>query len=132
MLDSNACVQCIRRRGNPLVRSRLATHLTAEIVLCSVVVGELRYGAERSANPAREHALIDAFVAPYDSIPHDDVTAGVYAAIRRTLEARGERIGPYDLQIAAIAIAQNLILVTHNTKEFSRVPGLILEDWEIP
>lgn len=132
LLDSNACVQCTRRRGNPLVRSRLATHPPAEIVLCSVGVGELRYGAERSVNPARESALIDAFAAPYVCIPYDDMAAGVYATIRRNLETRGERIGPYDLQIAAIALANNLILVTHNTKEFSRVPGLTLEDWEIP
>jgi tRNA(fMet)-specific endonuclease VapC len=132
LLDSNACVQCLRRRGNPLVPRRLAAHPPADIVLCSVVLGELRYGAERSAAPAREQALIDAFIAPYISLPFDDTAARIYAEIRAILAVSGIPIGPYDLQIAAIALANNLILVTHNTKEFSRVPGLNLEDWEIP
>lgn len=132
LLDSNACLQCLRRRGNPLVPHRLAAHPPADVVLCSVVLGELWYGAERSAAPAREHALINAFAAPYLSLPFDDTAARIYARVRRDLEVRGMPIGPYDLQIAAIALANNLILVTHNTKEFSRVPGLTLEDWEIP
>lgn len=97
-----------------------------------MVLGELRYGAERSAAPAREHALIDAFTAPYLSLPFDDAAARIYAEIRAILAAAGTPIGPYDFQIAAIALAHDLILVTHNTKEFSRVPGLNLEDWEIP
>ena len=65
------------------------------------------------------------------SLPFDDAAASVYAIIRAHLESAGTPIGPYDLQIAAIALANGLTLVTHNTREFSRVPGLLLEDWEV-
>jgi tRNA(fMet)-specific endonuclease VapC len=107
-------------------------HPSVEIALCSVVSAELWYGAERSHNPTREHARVDAFVGQFDSLPFDTDAARIYARIRHHLATLGLPIGPYDLQIAAIALAHNLILVTHNTTEFSRVPGLTQEDWEIP
>ena len=65
-------------------------------------------------------------------LPFDKAAANVHAQIRVHLERLGQVIGPYDLLIAAIALANNLTLVTHNTNEFSRVPGLVIEDWEIP
>jgi tRNA(fMet)-specific endonuclease VapC len=65
------------------------------------------------------------------SLPFDGVVAETYGRIRVQLEALGTPIGPNDLQIAAIALANNLILVTHNTREFSRVSGLRYEDWEV-
>lgn len=131
LLDTNVCIAYLRGK-NPLVRQRFALHPAADITLCSVVVGELRHGAEKGANPAAEHAKVDAFAAPYVSHPFDDAAAAVYGTIRHALEAAGQVIGPYDLQIAAIALARHLTLVTHNTAEFSRVPGLALEDWEVP
>ena len=69
---------------------------------------------------------------PYLSLPFDDAAADVHARVRRHLESLGAPIGPYDLLIAAIALANGCTLVTHNTNEFSRVPGLSLEDWEAP
>lgn len=66
------------------------------------------------------------------SLPFDDKAAEQYAAIRRHLETLGLPIGPYDLQIAAIALVHGCTLVTHNQAEFSRVPRLLLEDWETP
>jgi tRNA(fMet)-specific endonuclease VapC len=63
-------------------------------------------------------------------LPFDDEAAVVHAAIRRHLEAAGTPIGPYDSQIAAIALVHGLTVVTHNTAEFARVPELKLEDWE--
>jgi tRNA(fMet)-specific endonuclease VapC len=132
LLDTNACVHCLRKKGNPLVPARLGTHPPSDIALCSVVVGELHYGAEGSANPAKEHAQVDAFAAPYVSLTFDDAAARIYGQIRHDLESRGLAIGANDYLVAAIALAHNLILVTHNTAEFSRVAGLVLEDWEIP
>lgn len=132
LLDTNACVQCLRTKGNPLVPARLATHPPGDIALCSVVVAELRYGAERSADPPKEHARIDAFVSQFVSLPFDDAAARIFGTVRHTLTAAGQKIGPYDTLIAAIALAHNLTLVTHNTAEFSRVAGLTLEDWEAP
>ena len=85
----------------------------------------------KSNDPAQTRAKQQAFLVQFVSLPFDDDAAEVYAIIRARLEAQGTPIGPYDLQIAAIALANNLILVTHNTREFSRVPGLLLEDWEL-
>lgn len=73
----------------------------SEVILCSVVVYELRHGAERSSDPAREHAKLDGFLAPFVSLPFDDACARRCAEIRRTLERTGSVIGPHDLQIAA-------------------------------
>jgi tRNA(fMet)-specific endonuclease VapC len=97
-----------------------------------VVVVELRYGCARSAKPAANRAAVDALLAPFPSLPFDDTAVDHFVAIRRHLEQRGPLIGAYDLQIAAIALAHGCTLVTHNTAEFSRVPGLLLEDWETP
>ena len=125
------CVQYLRGR-NLLVRQRLAARPLQDIRLCSVVKSELYLGALRSANPAKNRAKVDAFLAPYVSLPFDDAAADVHARIRHHLETLGMPIGPYDLQIAAIALVHSITLVTHNTAEFSRVPGLLLEDWELP
>jgi tRNA(fMet)-specific endonuclease VapC len=67
---------------------------------------------------------------PYVSLPFDDSAAAAYARIRHELEQSGNMIGPHDLMIAAIAVANNLVLVTNNTKEFSRIRSLAVEDWQ--
>ena len=101
-----------------------------EIAICSVVKAELFYGAMRSNNPTVTLARQQQFLSLFISLPFDDFAALIYGRIRSQLAALGTPIGPNDLQIAAIALANNLTLVTHNTREFSRVSGLILEDWE--
>jgi tRNA(fMet)-specific endonuclease VapC len=107
-------------------------HRPDEIRLCSVVVAELFFGAFRSPAQyqSRNLALLATFLPLFVSLPFDDSAAEVFGRIRADLTARGVIIGPYDLQIAAIALAQNLTLVTHNTREFGRVPGLQIEDWQ--
>lgn len=131
LLDTNACIVYLRGR-NPHLLQRVGQHPLSDIALCSVVAAELWHGAERSRNPAREHARVDAFVAQFVNLPFDEAAARIYGRIRHHIGSQGLTIGGYDFLIAAIAHANNLILVTHNTKEFSRVPGLNLEDWEIP
>ena len=123
--DTNACISLLRRRTPSLMARR-----AADIVLCSVVVYELRYGAERSSNPAREHAKLDVFLETFVSLPFDDACAHRCARIRAQLERDGALIGPHDLQIASIALEHDLTLITHNTREFNRVGGLKLVDWE--
>ena len=103
-----------------------------DIRLCSVVKAELYNGTLRSAKPAENRAKVDEFVAPYPSSAFDDAAADLHATIRHHLETQGTPIGPYDLQIAAIARLHGFTLVTHNTSELSRVPGLLLDDWELP
>lgn len=107
-----------------------ATQASA-VMRYSMVVFALRHGAKASADPAREHAALDRFLAPFASLPFDDGYARRCAEIRRTLERSGSIIGPHDLQIAAIALYHGLTLVTHNTREFSRLPELPLDDWEL-
>jgi tRNA(fMet)-specific endonuclease VapC len=129
LLDSNVWIAFLRRPASPVV-ARLQAHLPTDIRTCAVVVGELRYGCLRSAKPAANLAKVEALLVPYASLPFDDHAADQYATVRRHLETRGLPIGPYDLQIAGIALAHGCTLVTHNQAEFSRVPGLLLEDWE--
>jgi tRNA(fMet)-specific endonuclease VapC len=131
LLDTNTCVQLLRAR-NLLVAQRLRALAPADIYLCSVVRAELYRGALRSARPPANRAKVDAFVQPYISLPFDDAAAEIHSTIRHELETQGTPIGPHDMQIAAIALLHNLILVRHNTSEFSRVTGLQLEDWQVP
>src|SRR5262249_8430610 len=105
---------------------------THEVRLCSVVMMELYAGALRSAKPVKNRADIDQFAVAFASLPFTEAEAGVCARIRHHLESLGTPIGPYDLQIAPIALANGCTLVTHNTAEFGRVPGLVIEDWEVP
>ncbi len=97
-------------------------------MLCSVVIGELFYGAERSDQRARTLSQVRKFCGPFESLPFDDRAAEEYGAIRAHLARQGTPIGPNDLMIAAIA--NSVTLVTHNTAEFERVPRLRLEDWQ--
>ena len=118
--DTNACITLLRERNGKLIARWRASNVK-DIVLCSIVVYELRHGAERSSDPAREHGKLDLFLAPFASLPFDDNSARQCAEIRRGLERSGAVIGPHDLQIAAIALQHGLTLVTHNTAEFSRI-----------
>jgi tRNA(fMet)-specific endonuclease VapC len=131
LLDTNTCVQYLRYGTASPVAGRLASAHPGDVVLCSVVVGELLFGALRSQNVAKNRADVQAFRAGFLSLPFDDRSAEEYAEIRADLAAKGTPIGPSDMLIAAVALANGLILVTHNTGEFSRVVGLTLEDWQI-
>lgn len=131
LLDTNPCLQVIRTRGNQLVKQRFAQH-TGLVAVCSIVVGELYLGAEKARDPAAERAKVDRFLARLPSLDLDTPAARVYAVVRADLEARGIRIEDNDLFIAAIALSRNLKVVTHNARDFGRVPGLAVEDWEVP
>ena len=128
LLDTNACVECLRNRNAGVV-ARFQSCSPRELRLCSVVVAELCYGAYKSPKPAANLTLVQTFAAPLISVPFDDLAADVYGRIRADLEQRGQAIGPNDTMIAAIALANGLTIVTHNTAEFSRVNGLLIEDW---
>jgi tRNA(fMet)-specific endonuclease VapC len=123
------CIRYLNGRSESL-RQQIASKSSQEITLCSVVKAELFYGARKSKNPQRNLAKQLQFVNHFVSLPFDDKAAEVYGRIRAELEKSGMLIGPNDLMIAAIAMANDVTLVTHNTREFSRVIGLKLEDWE--
>ena len=129
LLDANTCIRLLNFDDEG-VRRRYTACQPADVVLCSVVKAELAYGARRSARVAFNLKRLEYFAAPLQSLPFDDRCAHDYGLIRADLAAQGKLIGANDLMIAAIARAHELILVTHNTGEFSRVAGLRLEDWE--
>jgi tRNA(fMet)-specific endonuclease VapC len=129
LLDTNACIIYLNRPISG-VRRRLTMLLPQDVAVCSVVKAELFYGAMRSNNPTRTLTLQEAFLNSFVSLTFDDAAARIFGIIRAELADMGTPIGPYDLQIAAIALANNLILVTHNVREFSRVNGLQMQDWE--
>ncbi|MCI0701140.1 MAG: type II toxin-antitoxin system VapC family toxin [Planctomycetia bacterium] len=131
LLDSTVWVAILRNK-HPEVAVRYGATDPAEIRICSVVVAELRHGCLKSAKPTVNRAILDALLAPVVSLPFDDIAADHFSALRHHLESIGQMIGPYDAQIAAIALANGCTLVTHNVSEFSRVPGLVVEDWQNP
>jgi tRNA(fMet)-specific endonuclease VapC len=130
LLDTNVCIIYMNGK-NDFLRHNFKSHSDADIVVCSVVKSELFYGAKKSNNPSRSLALQKAFLSRFISLPFDDTAAEIFGTIRTRLNTLGTPIGPYDLQIAAIALANDLILLTHNIYEFSRVEGLRIEDWEV-
>lgn len=130
LLDTDTCIAFLRGR-EPGLRRRFAALTASEIIAPAPVRGELLYGAARSREPLRTRQAVDAFLARFASLPFDDAAAVVYGRIRADLAARGTIIGPNDLLIAAIALAATATLVTHNTRGFSRIPDLTLDDWLI-
>jgi tRNA(fMet)-specific endonuclease VapC len=130
LLDTNACIQLWQRK-NLTVRRHFSQYSPSDIALCSVVKAELLFGALRSEQKENNLQLLQKLFAPLQSFDFDDVAAEHYAQIRADLTVQGCLIGANDLMIAAIARANQVILITHNTGEFSRVQGLAVEDWEL-
>jgi tRNA(fMet)-specific endonuclease VapC len=132
LLDTNSFIDHLRRGPASNVTARLVAAPPGSVSLCSVVLAELFCGAMQSgaAHQAANLALIARLRQQFVSLPFDDRAAEEYGKVRAHLAALGTPIGPNDLMIAAIALANQMTLVTHNTTEFSRVPGLTLEDWQ--
>jgi tRNA(fMet)-specific endonuclease VapC len=129
LLDTNVCIRILNGGSSTLV-SRLREHDPGDIRLCSIVKAELYSGARRSTRVEENLRLLETFFDPFFCLPFDDLCAEHYGLIRGALEAAGTPIGPNDLMIAATARAHDLVLVTHNTREFRRVVGLRMQDWE--
>lgn len=130
LLDTNTCIRYIN--GSSLtVLNRLNSVSAQDIAVCSIVKAELFFGAAKSGASTRTLARQQKFLNQFHSFPFDDPAATLYGAERARLAKLGTPIGPLDLLIACIALANTLTLVTHNTREFSRVAGLTLDDWEL-
>jgi tRNA(fMet)-specific endonuclease VapC len=130
-LDTNIVIRIMNKRA-PQLAERLRTELArrTRVLVPTFVLFELRYGASKSASPARSFARIDNFLAAIPEIPSFDALDSAEAGdIRAHLEAKGAPIGPFDYLIAAQARRRGAALVTPNRREFERVPGLIVTDW---
>ena len=133
LLDTNTCIHYLRN-ANPLVIRRIQARPPQDIRLCSVVQAELYHGAYKSpaAYRAANLALLALFFPRFINLSFDQAAAEIFGRVRAHLESLGTPIGPYDLEIASIALSNGLTVVTHNIAEFGRVPGLAVEDWEVP
>lgn len=130
LLDTNTCIRYINGRA-PQIREHMRTILDADIAISTVTMGEMYTGSAKSQTPERSRALQDAFFIRFASLDFDEAAADAFGRLRAALESAGTPIGPYDLQIAAIALVHGLVVVTHNVKEFGRIRGLEVEDWEV-
>jgi tRNA(fMet)-specific endonuclease VapC len=128
LLDTNIIIFALKFPGGDLA-SRLAAVPDSDLLVCSIVEAELYHGATKYGAPAQRRAALDGFLAPFNSVPFDSACVPHYAHIRDQLERQGQIIGANDLMIASTALANDLIVVTHNSNEFNRVPGLRVEDW---
>ena len=108
---------------------RFEDYEVGEVGVSSVTAAELRYGAEKSAAPEQNREALSRFLLPLEVLAFGDEAAAAYGRVRAALENAGTPIGPLDNLIAAHAVSLGVTLVTNNTREFSRVPGLEIEDW---
>ena len=127
LLDTNTCVYAIKR--DPSVLRHLQDRGPDDFGVSAITLAELWFGAIKSSRPQRTRESVDAFLKPFEVLPFEAEAAGKYAEIRLQLEKEGRPIGERDLLIAAIARSRGLTVVTHNAREFSRVSGLMVEDW---
>jgi tRNA(fMet)-specific endonuclease VapC len=130
LLDTNICIYLINAKP-AAVLERFKQHRLGDIGVCSVVAAELAYGVAKSGS-ARNREALQLFLAPLVVLPFDEAAAWAYGQLRADLERLGTPIGSMDTLIAAHAISQQALLVTNNTREFARVPGLRLDNWAQP
>lgn len=130
LLDTNTCNKYINKRNINII-NKLNQLSPSDIALCDVVKYELYYGAYKGSKTSQNLKVLELFFKEFISLAFEGEAAILCGLIRANLAKKGTPIGVYDLQIAAIALTNNLILVTHNVDEFSRVEGLVIEDWEI-
>jgi len=127
-LDTNICIALLNNSSPSVVRKIEMAELDI-IKISSVVAAELIYGAFKSKNKEFNLSRVHSFLEQFDIVPFNYRTAEVYGEIRTQLELSGNPIGWNDLMIAATAVSNDGVLVTHNTREFARVKNLQIEDW---
>ena len=127
LLDTNILIAALK--GQPSVRQRLEALPLSSLRLSAIVLGELEFGAEKSAHGERNRARLAAIAQRLPLVGLDMETLRHYARVRALLEQQGTPIGANDTWIAAQALAIKATLVTDNTREFARVPELMLENW---
>ena len=128
MLDTNICIYIIKQK--PLnVLERFKQTEISQIGISAITLSELSYGVSKSSKPAQNQMALAQFIAPLEILPYDDNAAQYYGNLRTHLEKQGTTIGSLDMLIAAHALSIACTLVTKNTKKFSRIPNLKIENW---
>ncbi|MEJ5187928.1 MAG: type II toxin-antitoxin system VapC family toxin [Breznakiellaceae bacterium] len=129
LLDTNICI-FLKNKKPKYVLDRLHQVITQKIYISSITVAELYFGVFNSQNIEKNYISLIKFLAPFTILNFDDEDAQEFGKIRSRLKKEEKLIGPYDMQIAAQAIAKKLILVTNNINEFNRIEGIKIEDWK--
>ncbi|MCB8946081.1 MAG: type II toxin-antitoxin system VapC family toxin [Ardenticatenaceae bacterium] len=125
-LDTNIIIAYLN--GNQNVAEQIKVHLP-DVAMSALVLAELRYGARASAKASENLRRLEQLLQIVDVVDFDQASADSYSHLRLTLRQKGKPTGEMDLLIASIAVAHQAVLVTHNTKHFSEIEGLVLEDW---
>ena len=128
LLDTGTCMHVIRRR-NPELVQRIKRYNPGDIGISSITLAELSFGVAKSNQPEKNAVALSEFTMPLDIAHFDDRAAWVYGRVRAALEESGAAIGALDMLIGAQALSLDVALVTHNTRDFSRIPALRLVDW---
>ena len=130
MLDTNTVVYVLNARPrHQAVIERFRQEDSRDMVVSSVTLAELRYGIEKSVQRDTNRSALRRLLGALNVVPFEERAANRYGAVRARLETEGQPIGPLDTMIAAHALCLDLTLVTNNTREFSRVHGLRVENW---
>ena len=128
LLDTNICIYFMKNKY-PQLTHKILSCAPSDLTISSITVFELEYGAAKSNWGERTRQKLAMFLAPFNILPFETEDAVAAGKLRGYLEKQGIGIGSYDVLIAAQGLSRNLIVVTHNTGEFNRVPELRLEDW---
>jgi len=130
LLDTNICIYIIKKSPRSVL-DRLREHAPKKIAISTVTLFELYYGAAKSQSRQQTEDALAKFFVPFSIIDVDRSAAAEAAIIRARLEERGTPLGPYDLLIAGVARAWNMVLVTNNIREFERIENMRLENWAV-
>ncbi len=129
ILDTNICIYIINEKPDKVLR-KFELYPVYEFGISSITHAELQYGVEKSKNKNINQAALDEFLLPLTILPfHGKRLVTCYGEIRASLESKGQTIGPLDMLIAAHALSLDLIIISNNIKEFSRIPNLKCENW---
>ncbi|MCM1184339.1 MAG: type II toxin-antitoxin system VapC family toxin [Roseburia sp.] len=128
MLDTNICIYAIKHRPEAVIKKMLS-YEPEELCISVITYAELMHGVEKSLMAEKNRIALSLFLSPITVLEFNGQAAEEYGKIRAELERKGTPIGPMDTLIAGHAKERGLILVTNNTREFSRVDGLAVEDW---
>ena len=128
LLDTNICIYLIKN-SYPFMTEKVFSYEPSDIAISSITVFELEYGAAKSKWGEETKRKLAVFLSPFTILRFSTEDAIAAGQVRAELEKSGRPIGPYDTLIAAQGISRGLTVVTHNTDEFIRVPGIKLEDW---
>jgi len=129
LLDTNVCIRLLKGASASILR-RIEHISSDDVIIPSIVRFELYYGAYKSSRPEETLIKLKEFLDAFEYADMNNDIGEIAGKLRADLERKGHPIGPYDLLIGATALSLNCILITHNTKEFSRIENLMIEDWE--